>query len=60
MSFLFPGVSVQYREVVMPYHVFFGILNFVLAILTSVLGFSEKLIFALYVFYYWKYTLKYD
>lgn len=50
VSFLYPGIAAAYRETVMPYHVFFGIFNFALAIATSVLGFSEKLIFALYVF----------
>lgn len=30
------------------YHVFFGVCNFVLALATAVLGFSEKMIFALY------------
>lgn len=33
----------------MPYHVFFGVLTFALSVVTSVLGFSEKIIFALYV-----------
>lgn len=50
MSFLYPGIAAQYREAVMPYHIFFGIFNFILAIATSVLGLCEKLIFALYVF----------
>ncbi|XP_008179951.1 cytochrome b reductase 1-like isoform X1 [Acyrthosiphon pisum] len=47
VSFLFPGIAAQYKEAVMPYHIFFGIFNFVLAIATSVLGFSEKLFFVL-------------
>lgn len=41
----------------MPYHVFFGVFNFALAVATSVLGFGEKLIFTLYVFYCWKYIV---
>lgn len=49
MTYLYPGISVQYKEIIMPYHIFFGIFNFVLAIATSVLGFGEKLIFKLYV-----------
>ncbi|XP_050544159.1 transmembrane ascorbate-dependent reductase CYB561-like isoform X2 [Daktulosphaira vitifoliae] len=47
VSFLYPGISVQYRESLMPYHVYFGVLNFALAIGTSVLGLGEKVIFAL-------------
>ncbi|XP_025409229.1 cytochrome b561-like isoform X2 [Sipha flava] len=47
VSFLYPGVAVQYKEAIMPYHFFFGVLTFVLAIATSVLGFGEKLIFSL-------------
>jgi len=45
--FLYPGISTQYKEVMAPYHVFFGIFIFMLAVTTSVLGFAEKLIFAL-------------
>lgn len=40
----------KYKKNVMPYHIIVGILTFVLSITTSVLGFSEKIIFALYVF----------
>ncbi|XP_026815643.1 ascorbate-specific transmembrane electron transporter 1-like isoform X1 [Rhopalosiphum maidis] len=47
VSFMYPGIAAQYKEAVMPYHIFFGIFNFILAVATSVLGFSEKLIFAL-------------
>lgn len=39
----------KYKEAVMPYHIIFGILTFALSIVTSVLGFSEKIIFAVYV-----------
>lgn len=48
ISYLYPGISIKYREVVMPYHVYFGVFSFVLAVITTVLGFSEKLILALY------------
>lgn len=34
----------------MKYHVFFGILTFVLSVITALLGFSEKNMFASYVF----------
>lgn len=50
VSFLYPGISAQYRQAIMPYHIYFGVLNFALAIATSILGFGEKLIFVLYVF----------
>jgi len=51
VSFLYPGVAVQYKKVIMPYHIYFGVFTFVLAIATSVLGFGEKLIFSLYVIF---------
>jgi len=47
VSFLYPKATVEYQKTIMPYHVYFGISIFVLAILTTVLGFSEKLIFSL-------------
>lgn len=50
VSFMYPEISVQYKEAVAPYHVFFGVFSFILAVMTAVLGFSEKLIFALYVY----------
>jgi len=39
----------------MPYHIIFGIVAFVLSIITSVLGLSEKILSALYVFSIEKY-----
>ncbi|XP_015366777.1 PREDICTED: cytochrome b561-like [Diuraphis noxia] len=45
--FLYPGVAARHRETLAPYHVFFGISNFVLAVATVVLGFCEKIIFSL-------------
>ncbi|XP_026818107.1 cytochrome b561-like [Rhopalosiphum maidis] len=45
--FLYPGVAAQHRETLAPYHVFFGISIFTLAIATAVLGFCEKIIFSL-------------
>ncbi|XP_022174649.1 cytochrome b561-like [Myzus persicae] len=45
--FLYPGVAARHRETLAPYHVFFGISNFVLAVATAILGFSEKIIFVL-------------
>lgn len=51
VSFLYPGVAVQYKKAIMPYHIYFGVSTFVLATATSVLGFGEKLIFSLSVEY---------
>ncbi|CAH1721444.1 unnamed protein product [Aphis gossypii] len=45
--YLYPKVAAQYREMMMPYHVFFGISSFVLAIVSGGLGFCEKIIFSL-------------
>lgn len=47
---MYPEMSVQFKETVAPYHVFFGVFCFILAVMTAVLGFAEKLIFTLYVF----------
>jgi len=49
--FLYPGAAEQYRQTLAPYHVFFGISIFVLAVATAVLGFCEKIIFTLYVLF---------
>ncbi|VVC30069.1 Hypothetical protein CINCED_3A013962 [Cinara cedri] len=48
VSFLYPEINVQYKKALMPYHKSFGILTFVLSVVTTVLGFSEKIISALY------------
>ncbi|XP_001950854.1 cytochrome b561 [Acyrthosiphon pisum] len=45
--FLYPGAAKQHRETLAPYHVFFGISIFILAVATAVLGFCEKIIFSL-------------
>lgn len=49
MCFLYPEIAVKYKEAIMPYHIFVGVLTFALSVVTSVLGFSEKIMFALYV-----------
>jgi len=49
VCFLYPEIAVRFKEVIMPYHIFVGVLTFVLSVVTSVLGFSEKIIFTLYV-----------
>ncbi|GAB0099884.1 cytochrome b reductase 1 [Sergentomyia squamirostris] len=47
VTFLAPGLRQPLREKVMSYHVIFGLLGFVLAAATSLLGFSEKIFFVL-------------
>lgn len=47
ITFLFPGLASHLRASYMPLHTSFGILIFVLACATSLLGITEKLIFAL-------------
>lgn len=47
VSFLFPQLKVEYREKILPYHVFFGMTSFVLATTATVLGLAEKAIFKL-------------
>lgn len=49
VSFLYPEIAIEYKKAVMIYHVFFGVLTFVLSVVTTLLGFSEKILFALYV-----------
>ncbi|KAL4113101.1 hypothetical protein QTP88_016787 [Uroleucon formosanum] len=45
--FLYPGVATRHRATLAPYHVFFGIAIFILAVATAVLGVCEKIIFSL-------------
>lgn len=47
ITFLFPGLASHLRASYMPIHTSFGIMIFVLACSTSLLGITEKLIFAL-------------
>ncbi|XP_025422088.1 putative cytochrome b561 isoform X1 [Sipha flava] len=47
VTFFYPKVAVQYKKAIMPYHIFIGTLTFILSIVTSVLGISEKIMFAL-------------
>jgi len=47
ITFLFPGLASHLRASYMPIHTSFGILIFVLACATSLLGITEKLIFSL-------------
>lgn len=48
-SFLYPLITPQQRENVMPFHVYFGISGYVLAIAAALMGLNEKAIFKLYV-----------
>jgi len=50
--YLYPKAAGQYRDIMMPYHVFFGVTSFVLAIASGGLGFCEKMIFSLYITLY--------
>lgn len=42
VTFLFPQLKAAKREAIMPYHIFFGMSGFVLAIAAALLGLSEK------------------
>lgn len=44
-TFLFPQLKEPIRETVMPIHIFFGLLGFVMAIAAALLGLSEKAFF---------------
>lgn len=45
VTFLFPELKMPIKETVMPAHVFFGVLGFVMAIGAALLGMSEKAFF---------------
>jgi len=47
VTFLFPGLASHLRTSYMPAHVFFGILIFVFACATALLGITEKAIFSI-------------
>jgi cytochrome b-561 len=47
VTFLFPGLASHLRAAYLPLHVFFGMLIFVLACITALLGIKEKTIWAL-------------
>lgn len=48
VSFLFPQVRAPLKEAIMPYHIFFGLTGYVLAIAAALLGISEKAFFHKY------------
>lgn len=46
-TFLYPGASKGFRAAVIPYHVTLGSAGFLMAVITSGLGFAEKVMFFL-------------
>ncbi|XP_050297525.1 transmembrane ascorbate-dependent reductase CYB561-like [Anthonomus grandis grandis] len=44
VAFLFPGLSGFIRKLLMPYHVFFGTIAFIFAIITTVAGITEMVL----------------
>lgn len=46
ISFLIPGMKQIYKEKYMPVHIYFGLLGFVLAVASALIGVSEKAFFA--------------
>ncbi|KAK3925696.1 Cytochrome b561 [Frankliniella fusca] len=46
-AFLFPGLSAEYRSIILPYHVFNGVAIFALSIAASLIGLNEKAFFVL-------------
>jgi len=49
VSFLLPFCRQSVRAFVLPIHTFFGVVIFCFAVATAMMGFTEKLIWALYV-----------
>jgi cytochrome b-561 len=47
ITFLFPGLASHLRAAYLPVHVFFGLLIFIMACSTALLGITEKTIWAL-------------
>lgn len=45
IAFLFPTVKDQVKQTIMPAHVFFGVMGFVMAIGAALLGLTEKAFF---------------
>ncbi|RZF47236.1 hypothetical protein LSTR_LSTR004945 [Laodelphax striatellus] len=45
VAFLFPGLSAPIRAAMMPYHIYFGLTAFALAIATCLMGLTEKVFF---------------
>lgn len=47
ISFLFPGITLTYRRLLMPFHVYIGLTLFVMSCATALLGITEKAFFSL-------------
>ncbi len=47
VSFLFPGLASHLRALYLPIHVFLGVLIFILACATALIGITEKAIFSM-------------
>ena len=45
VMFLFPGIALKLKAMYMPFHVFFGIVIFICAVASVLLGIKEKLLF---------------
>lgn len=45
VSFLFPQVRAPLKEAIMPYHIYFGLTGYILAVAAALLGISEKAFF---------------
>nr|CAD7412200.1 unnamed protein product [Timema cristinae] len=45
VAFLFPELNASIRSAMMPVHIFFGLLAFVLSVATALIGLTEKAIF---------------
>lgn len=49
MTFLFPQLRDSYKSTIMPYHIFFGLLGYAMAVVAALLGLSEKAFFHMLV-----------
>lgn len=47
LLYLLPGMKENYKKAAMPYHVYFGLMGFVLAVASALLGLTEKAIFSM-------------
>lgn len=45
VSFLYPQMRTPFREAYMPFHIYFGLTGYVLAVAAALLGISEKIFF---------------
>ncbi|XP_068141794.1 plasma membrane ascorbate-dependent reductase CYBRD1 isoform X1 [Drosophila tropicalis] len=47
VAYLAPGIRENYKIAMMPFHIYFGLFGFVLAIASALMGLTEKAIFAI-------------